>query len=590
MTDLSTSPDLAVGSSEFEERDGMRIAWNVPITMTDGVVLRADVFLPADEGIYPAILSLGCYAKGLRFQEAYKAQWDRMVTDFPEIMEGTTNNYQTWELADPERFVPSGYAVVRVDSRGSGWSEGVHHVWSGQEIGDYAESVEWAAAQPWSSGSVGLLGISYYAANQWLTAAQQPPSLKAIVPWEGTSNHYRELYYHGGIRSGFLDLWLPRQLAMQYGYGDRGLKNPNTGEDVAGPTLPDAELQANRVDKVAEVQANKLDDEYYEDVTVDWSKVTVPFLSSANWGGQGLHLRGNIEAFTNAASKNKWLEIHGLEHWTHFYTPYGVDLQKRFFDHFLKGEDNGWENQAPVKLLVRHVDRFVERDESSWPIGRTQWAKYYLDAAQNTLGTDPASTQASVDYDPAGRGATFLTPPFEAETEVTGPLAAQLFISSTTTDADLFLVLQLFDPAGDEVVFRGAMDAHTPIAQGWLRASHRHLDAARSLDYRPFHTHDRVEPLTPGQVYQVAVEIWPTSIVVPAGYRLGLTVRGKDYEYEGPIDASDGTHRYPSRGVGPFVHTDPADRPEAVVGGTVTVHTGPGREAHLLLPIIPAAP
>jgi predicted acyl esterase len=589
MTNLSTSPDLAVRSSEFEERDGMRIVWNVPIAMTDGVVLRADIFLPADEGNYPAILSLGCYAKGLRFQEAYRAQWDRMVTDYPEIMEGTTNNYQTWELADPERFVPFGYAVVRVDSRGSGWSEGVHHVWSGQEIQDYTECVEWSAAQPWSSGSVGLLGISYYAANQWLTAAQQPPSLKAIVPWEGTSNHYRELYYHGGIRSGFLDLWLPRQLAMQYGYGERGLKNPNTGENVAGPTLSEAELQANRVDKVAEVQANRLDDEYYEDVTVDWSKVIVPFLSAANWGGQGLHLRGNIEAFTNAASENKWLEIHGLEHWTHFYTPYGVDLQKRFFDHFLKGEDNGWENQSPVKLQIRHIDRFVERDEDFWPIERSQWTKYYLDARQNTLSTEAAAREASVDYDPTGRGVTFLTAPFEAETEVTGPLAAQLFISSVTADADLFLVLQLFDLAGDEVVFRGAMDAHTPIAQGWLRASHRHLDAAKTLDYRPFHTHDRVEPLTPGQVYQVAVEIWPTSIVVPAGYRLGLTVRGKDYEYEGPIDASDGTHRYPSRGVGPFVHTDPGDRPDAVVGGTVTVHTGPGCDAHLLLPIIPAA-
>ena len=122
MTDVSTSAS-AVESTEFEERDDMRIAWNVRIPMTDGVILRADVFLPREEGVYPAILSLGCYAKGLRFQEAYKAQWERMTTDFPDIMEGTSNKYQTWELADPERFVPAGYAMVRVDSRGSGWSE-----------------------------------------------------------------------------------------------------------------------------------------------------------------------------------------------------------------------------------------------------------------------------------------------------------------------------------------------------------------------------------------------------------------------------------------------------------------------------------
>ena len=160
MTEVSTVPDPGLQSLDTELRDGMRVAWNVPISMSDGTILRADIFLPAAEGTYPAILSLGCYAKGLRFQEAYKAQWDRMVTDFPDITEGTTNNYQTWELADPERFVPGGYAVVRIDSRGSGWSEGVHHVWSGQEIQDYAESVEWAAEQPWCSGDVGLLGIS----------------------------------------------------------------------------------------------------------------------------------------------------------------------------------------------------------------------------------------------------------------------------------------------------------------------------------------------------------------------------------------------------------------------------------------------
>ncbi len=571
-----------------EERDGMRISWNVPIQMSDGIVLRADVFLPAVEGEYPTIMSLGCYAKGLKFQEAYQGQWDRMTTDFPEILTETSNTYQTWELADPEQFVPHGYAVVRVDSRGSGWSEGVHHVWSAQENRDYAECIEWAAAQPWSTGDVGLLGISYMAANQWLAAAEQPPHLKAIVPWEGSSNHYREFYRHGGIRCGFLDQWLPKQLPMQYGYGERGRINPNTGQSVAGPTLPEEELAANRVDKIAWAKEHVLDDGAYDDVTVDWSRVTVPFLSAANWGGAGLHLRGNIEAFVNAASEQKWLEVHGLEHWTHFYTPYGVDLQRRFLDHFLKGADNGWENEPRVRLQVRHVDGFVERGENEWPIARTQWTTLHLDA--NVMGlSDGQVTAGSVTYDASGSGVTFHTAPMTEETEVTGPLAARLFISSQTSDADLFVVLRLIDPNGEEVVFRGAMDAHTPVAQGWLRASHRELDEAKSLPYRPFHTHRSVQPLTPGEVYALDVEIWPTSIVVPPGYRLALTVRGTDHEYEGPIDESDSTHRYPSRGVGPFVHTDPEDRPQEIFGGTVTIHTGADHDSTLLLPVIPAA-
>jgi len=314
---------------------------------------------------------------------------------------------------------------------------------------------------------------------------------------------------------------------------------------VAGPlTLTDEELRRNRVDKVAEVSAHPLNDEYYRGLSPDWSKLTVPVLSAANWGGQGLHLRGNVEGFVQAASQQKWLEIHGLEHWTHFYTPYGVDLQRQFFDHFLRGVDNGWDRQPRVKLQVRHIDAgahgsiagtFVERDEDAWPLERTQWARYYLHADGSALRPETAAAETSVDYEATGTGVTFSTQPMNATTEITGPLAAKLSISSSTADADIFLVIRVFDPDGDEVVFRGAMDAHTPIAQGWLRASHRWLDRQRSLPHRPYHPHTAAHPLDPGQIYELDVEIWPTSVVVPAGYRLALTVRGNDYEYEGPL-------------------------------------------------------
>lgn len=573
-----------------ETRDGMRILWNVPIPLRDGAVVRADVFLPPEEGAYPTIMTYGPYGKGQSFQEAYSGQWERMVEDFPEIAEGSTNKYQCWEVVDPEKWTPDGYGVVRIDSRGAGWSEGIQKLWSKQEAEDFYECIEWAAEQPWSNGNIGLLGISYYAANQWLVAAMQPPRLKAIVPWEGTSDLYRELYYHGGIRCTFLDSWLPKQLPMQYGYGSRARKNPNTGESVSGPvTLSDDELRSNRVDIVSEVKSHPLYDEYYQEVAVDWSKITVPILSAANWGGQGLHLRGNVEGFLQAASEQKWLEIHGLEHWTHFYTPYGVNLQKRFLDYFLKGENNGWEREPKVRLQIRHVgNKFVERTEEAWPIPRTEWVKHFLDAGDRSLKTEPAGEAAEAAYEAMGEGVTFFTPPMEQETEVTGPLAAKLFISSETTDADLFLSLRLYSPDGEEVVFRGAMDAHTPVAQGWLRASHRKLDEARALPYRPYHTHTEAEPLEPGKVYELDIEIWPTSIVVPEGYRLGLTVGGKDYEYGGVIDeASRKFHRYPSKGCGPFLHNDPADRSEDVFGGTVKIHTGGMTNSYLLLPVIP---
>jgi predicted acyl esterase len=181
---------------------------------------------------------------------------------------------------------------------------------------------------------------------------------------------------------------------------------------------------------------------------------------------------------------------------------------------------------------------------------------------------------------------TFSTPPMKAPLEITGPVAAKLFVASDTTDADLFLVLRVFDPAGKEVVFVGSNDPRTPVGLGWLRASHRKLDPALSRPYRPYHTHDQKQPLTPGVPVELDIEIWPTSIVVPAGYRLALTVRGKDYEYDG-TDAAVPHAAYPMKGVGPFTHTNPQDRPANIFGGANTLHFAPGKMPYVLLPVIP---
>jgi predicted acyl esterase len=320
----------------------------------------------------------------------------------------------------------------------------------------------------------------------------------------------------------------------------------------------------------------------------DWSKIKVPLLSSANWGGQSLHPRGNFEGFVQSASEQKWLEVHGLEHWTHFYTDYGVGLQKKFFGHFLKDEDTGWKDQPKVLLQVRHPgEKFVERHEQEWPLARTQWTKFYLDSTNSSLTLGMPSTKGAVTYRGLGDGVTFLTSPLDKETEITGPIAAKLFVSSETADADLFLILRAFSPDMSEVTFQGALDPNTPIAQGWLRASHRKLNKELSLPYRPYHPHDEKQPLTPGEVYEVDIEIWPTCIVVPAGYRIALTIRGKDYVYSGGVSHGFSA-MYPDwTGVGPFKHNNPGDRPSGIFGGNVTLHMGPTRQAHVLLPVIP---
>jgi len=437
-----------------------------------------------------------------------------------------------------------------------------------------------------------MLGISYYARNQWRVAGLHPPHLAAIIPWEGANDTYRDSGYHGGILSQFQELWSKVQVVnVQYGRGDAARINPNTGESVAGPiTLSDAELAANRINAFEDLKSHPLDDEWHRSRSADLSLVTVPLLSCANWGGQGIHPRGNFNGFVEAASERKWLEVHGDSHWSLFSSGYGLALQKRFFDHFLKGIDNGWDETPPVMLNIRHPgERFELRHENEWPLARTEWTKLYLDPVAAELSPEPPEGDSTVEYEARGDGVTFWLAPFDEETEITGPMAAKLFISSDTEDADLFLIVRVFDPDGAEETFMGSTDPNTPIANGWLRASYRALDPDKTLPYRPYHPHDRVEPLTPGEVYECDVEIVPSCIVIPAGWRLALTVRGKDYEYTGELGEFARQFHYATRGTGGMTHNDPDDRPPQVFGGQVTLHTGPGRESYLLVPAIPAA-
>jgi putative CocE/NonD family hydrolase len=537
------------------------------VPMRDGALLKADVFRPDDGGKFPAILNLGPYQK------------DKLWIPPPNLEE-KPNPYMNWETVNPEWWVPKGYVAVRIDGRGSGKSPGQCEPWSLAEAVDFYDAIEWAAAQPWCNGKVGLSGISYYAINQWFVANLQPPSLAAMIPWEGFADIYRDAVYHGGILNVFMTNWFTAHLLHHT-------------QGRASQQLPDG-WQTNTLWHWLH---NNLDSGALRGAQAQWDRITAPLFTVGNWTGFGLHLRGNTEAFMRAASKHKKLRIHTGSHVHAFYTEEGRRDQLRFFDYWLKGVDNGVMDEPPVKLAIRKGRDEIEwRYENEWPLKRTQWTKLYFDLSgiearkeprlgtlapsnpgtsvscrypSTSLGSMGSTSAASSQVMGGGikpdMGVSLLTTPLEQDTEITGPLAAVLWVSSESEDMDLFLTLRNIDADGKEVLEIGQQGTPVPVAKGWLRASHRELDPKLSLPYRPYHKHTRRRYLKPGEIVQVQVEIWPTSMVFKRGHRIRLDVQPRDGV------GSQGYMHY---------HAD-------YNTGANTIYAGGRHESYLLLPVIP---
>jgi predicted acyl esterase len=541
---------------------------DVDVPMRDGVQLKADVFRPQDGGKFPAILNLGPYQK------------DKLWV-VPNTLEEPPNEWMNWETSNPNWWVPRGYAAVRIDARGSGKSPGQYEPWSLAEAVDFYDAIEWAAAQPWCNGKIGLLGISYFAINQWFVANLRPPSLKAIIPWEGFADLYRDALYHGGILSLFMTNWYTAHL-LHHLLG-------RAAQHVA---------DGWQVNTLHFWLHNSLDSGALRGSQAQWDKIDVPMFSVGNWSGMGLHLRGNTEAFMRAATPHKKLRIHLGSHVHPFYTGDGRRDQIRFFDYWLKGIDNGVMTEPPVKLAIRKgADAFEWRSEREWPLARTRWTKFYLDLSQapeqragvtgtlaaakparmesrsyavsslGTMGsTSAASSQVMGGGIKPGMGTSLETPPLAADTEITGPLAAVLWVSSSSEDMDLFLTLRNFAPDGSEVMETGQQGSPVPVAKGWLRVSHRELDPELSRPYRPYHRHQRRLYLTPEEVVRVEVEIWPTSMVFKKGHRIRLDIQPRD-----GVGSSHYMH----------YHAD-------YNTGSNTIYAGGDMDSYLLLPVIPA--
>ncbi|KAL4735880.1 Alpha/Beta hydrolase protein [Aspergillus similis] len=571
---------------------------NVSIPLKDGSgVIRANIYLPKHVEKAPVLVTYGPYGKDIHYKDFHPQSYS-------EVNPSHHSEHSAWETPDPAFWTGHGYAVVRADERGTGQSPGKLDTMSRGTSDAFFDVVEWAADQAWSTGKVGLLGISYYAGSQWRVAARQPKGLACIIPWEGMSDYYRDRCRHGGILSNtFIDFWWNRQVVTNQ-YGRPGRSARNWGPDTIEGDLTQEELEANRQDQTIDNAQNYFwDCPYYSSKEYTQIDIQVPLLSVANWGGILLHLRGNVEGYTQAGSALKYLRFITGRHDLPFYYDEEVEIQKRFLDAFLKGEDNvhGWSTgKAPkVDIVLRKGDigfnnpeaekAYKRRTENEWPIARTKYTPFYLTPAKTLTPVKPSPTYGKISYQALGtidkpELVQFISLPFEEETEITGHIVAHLNVSMVPhssysayrNDIDLFLTLRYISPQGNEVFYTGTAGDPVPLCKGWLRVSLRKVNKENPrhrpwLPHRDYFSTD-VQPVIPGEIYPVDVEIWPTNVVAEKGGKIVLEVSSGD-----------------TQGCGLFRHDSPSDRPPEVFQGTNYLHFGQGMENYLTLPIIPPA-
>jgi predicted acyl esterase len=480
---------------------GMIFEQNVPVRLRDGVIVYLDIHLPLMAGPgsdLPVLLAWGPYGKHGRTNRIF---WPLSGVD-PEWVSPLT----AFEAPDPVYWTQSGYAVANADPRGLWHSEGDFYHNGPIEAEDCREVIYFLSQQPWSNGKVGMSGVSYLACIQYWVAALQPEPLAAIHPCEGFADWYREFAYHGGIpETGFL----PRASDnIRYSYG-------------------------RTEDTLANVRAHPLWDAYWQSKSVALERIQTPAYVVAGWADQGLHTRGTIDAFCAMSSKDKWLEIHGRKKWAHFYDPDNRPRQREFMDAFLKPAPNQFPAWPRVRFELRHrTGQAVERTAENWPLPNTVYHNLYLDAQAGRLTDTMPLIESKAVYE-VKTGAAQFDYRFEAATDLIGYIGLKLWIEiDQGNDADLFVILQKLDSAGQPVGFvYYAFYENGPLALGWLRASHRGIDTERSTAFRPIHRHDHEDPVTPGQPTPVEIEVWPQATHFEAGEYLRLTVQGHDFDF-----------------------------------------------------------
>jgi uncharacterized protein len=522
--------------------EGIIFDRNVGVTLRDGTTLRANLFRPANEGRFPVLISAHPYGKDVLPRSTpfgYLPLTRYRFMRQPDPI--SFSAYTTFEAPDPSYWVPRGYVVVNLDLRGFGTSDGIGALLSDQEATDYAEVIEWAGMQPWSTGKVGLFGVSYLAISQWKAAALQPKALAAICPWEGFTDVYRDVAYPGGIREdGFIPFWA--NMTERAGRVSRSLRQ----EQLHRPCL----------------------DDFWRSCAPNLERIVAPALICASFSDQGLHSRGSFEAFRRIQSKYRYLYTHRGGKWSTFYSPEALAVQSRFFDCFLKGEENGMRDSPPVRLEVRSSGATVHevRQESAWPLPAVRWTQLHL--GPGVLSESPPADPSEFRFE-AGSGRATFRLPVAADFELSGPMKLRLFAElEGCSDANLFVAVRK-EVDGQHVNFEGPYGfGCDPVSKGWQRVGLRRIDEALSEPHRPVRSFDVEEPLSPGQIVPIDIEMLPSSTLFRRGETLRLDVQGHWFWRRNPFFGS-----FP-----PDFQPSPA--------GTIVLHTGGAYAAHLLVPLI----
>ena len=520
----------------------IHVDWDVPVAVRDGTILRVNVFRPNAAGPVPVIMSAHPYGKDRIPAKTRSGRGLPPQTRLlPQPHPIRFSEWTSWEAPDPVFWVSRGYAVINADLRGGGTSEGTAELFSDQEALDYYDLIEWAGVQSWSSGRIGLDGVSYLAISQYKVAALRPPHLAAICPWEGLSDMYRDFARPGGIREdGFSILW-----------------SAITSREARVGT-PIREQIVKRPER----------DAWYESVTPALERIEVPILVCASFSDHLLHTRGSFEVFRRAGSVRKWLYTHRDGKWSAYYSEEATRARNRFFDHTLKGLDNGWATEPAVRLAITEAgpDPVAVVSEETWPPKDLTWRKLWLDARSKAMteGAAPA-LPASLRFKSRHGVAAFLWDAPE-DLDVIGPMVLHLNVEMAgAEDIHLFVELRKLS-SGVEVAFEGSYGfSGDGVSKGWQRAAHRELDLRLSTPEQPVHRHDRVEPLGVGEIVPVQIALRPHATRFRKGDQLRVEIRGK--------------WNYPRN---PLFGQFPAGYQRSPKG-LCTLHTGGTANAYLLL-------